>query len=131
LTICLCHILADPSEEVKPTISMILCQTQAEMPVQTVSGRNHASSIQSIHGNYHGHWYPFDYVTEQFTWDNTYCPQCRWVLASTLNFVNLIDTERIQILVHWNHLITNRVISEYRIPRDNADDEDEHEDDEA
>ncbi len=99
-----------------------------EVPVQTVSGRNYASSIQGIHGNYRGHWYPFDYVTEQLTWDNTYCPQCRWVLASALNLADLLDPERIQMLVHWNHLITNRVISEYRIPRDNADDHDEDED---
>jgi len=149
LTICLCHILADPSEEVKrtseyrddplcivrgdvsglrsaPSVVNDADSSGEEVPVQTVSGRNQASSIQSIHGDYHGHWYPFDYVTEEFTWDNTYCPRCRWTLARAHSHADIFGDERTQILVHWNHLIS---VSKHRVPTEDSWDEEDSLDD--
>ena len=99
-----------------------------EVPVQTVTGMSPASSTERIHRDFHGHWFPYEYVTEQFTWDNIYCDKCRSVLLTALDYADKFGPERTEVLAHWNHLILNHVISEYRIPRGNAGDEDEGED---
>jgi len=144
LTICLCHILADPSKEVKrasgyrddslcmvngdasdvrsaPSMVNDADSSGQEVPVQTVTGRSPSSSTQKIHGDYHGHLYPYDYVTEHFTWDNTFCPSCRWTLAQAHSHAKILGKERTQILVHWNHLI---FVSKRRVSTDDYWDED-------
>ena len=97
--------------------------------MQTVTGRSPASSTERIHRDFHGHWFPYEYVTEQFAWDDIYCDRCHSVLLTALDYADTCGPERIQILVHWNHLILKRVISEYRVPKEDYWDEDESFDD--
>ena len=84
--------------------------------------------MRVIHGDYHGHWIPYDDVISKFTWDNTSCRHCRGVLAIATSYARSFGPELIEVLVRDNHLILKRAISKRRVPiRD--DDRDEEYDD--
>jgi len=84
--------------------------------------REDREAMLKIHGDYHGHWVPYFEVTYRYTWDNTSCPSCRRILAQAISYADSFGDERIQVLVRDNHLILKRVISEWRVPSE--DDED-------
>ena len=82
--------------------------------------REEREAMLRIHSDYHGHWDAYFWVLYRF--QNTSCPKCQSTLAEATSCADSFGDEHVQVLVHDNHLILKRVISQRRIPSE--DDED-------
>ena len=88
--------------------------------VNRLTKREEQEAMLRIHSDYHGHWDAYFWVLYQF--QNTSCPKCQSTLAEAMRYADSFGDERIQVLVLDDHLILKRVISEWRVPSE--DDED-------